>query len=714
MNDDRPGGAARPRPALLWIRSHRALLLGAGLGLVSLVYYLSYFRRFRIDVDEGLLINGAMRVLSGQVPLKDFHQYMPGHYFAIAGWFLLFGKSILVERLFFVVLHTLKNILMFRLARRVMPSPYYWMPVLLLMVSPGFWVKGFINIILIVNLGFLWNYIEKTDLKRLILLGLAIGAGVYFREDMAGYSAIASGLIILVHGARRKIKFGLIFRDGLVLGGAILVALMPLFTLYISHQAVPDLIRGISETIRLGQVESIDTTLIKGGLPWPPRLAKGYLYYLTPLMLLAAAAVLVRWFRRRDRTVDLLPMKILAAMLLATFAFYHIWHWHNEFRFPQTGAILHLLWAFLFYLAVRPARGTARPGFPARMFRTGVKIAAGVLIVGVQVYFIALSLYGHPMVRYDAAAFVIGEGPHRPIARTIRSSIVPPTDQAVTLSLLLDFIGRKSGPGDRLFCFGESILYFLAERTNGTEFDNGRIPSYFPDQRIKFVEQFEKNKPKIMVLRGWEFNWWSSKMPDAFKAIMAHYLLEAEINDYYILTRVDEPQHEVLLGNSLLWQGDARGAATAYRRALASQPGSRVLFWNLDRLFFLEGLWERAAVTLDGFAVCQGSQDWEWRWGSPSAHQYSGEMIFSGRDDISRLVTVTPFSPQAQKVEWRIEGNRLIFSSPASNSCAGLDLQFAEKIEPLSIGFKLYIDGKAADTLYLNGRGWRGIPNQTP
>jgi len=588
------------------------------------------------------------------------------------------------------------------------------MPILLLTLFPGFWVKGFINIILIINLSLLWNYIERPDIKRLIWLGLAIGAGVYFREDMAGYSAITAGLIILIHGARRKIKFGKIIRDGLVLGGAIFVALLPLFVLYISNNAVPDLIRGVSETIRLGQVESIDTALVKNSTPWPPQLTKGYLYYLTLLMLLATVIVLIRRFKRPERTAELLPMKILAALLLATLSFYHIWHWHNEFRFPQTGAILHLLWAYLLYLSFRPVHDLVRPAFSRRFLRSGGKICAGVLILGIQIYFMLLGLRGHPMWRFDAAAFVVGEGPHRPIARTTRSGILPPTDQAVTLSLLLDNIGRRSTSHDRIFCFGESILYFLSERANGTEFDNGRIPSYFPDQRKKFVAQIINNKPKIMVLRGWEFNWWSNKMPDAFQDIMSGYLLESEVFDYYILSRVDESEHDIRRGNSLLWQGDARGAATAYRQALESRPGSPALVLNLDRLFFLEGLWERAAVILDGFAMRPGNADWEWRWGSPARHVYSGEMIFSGREDISRFVTVTTLPPQAQKVEWRIEGNRLLFSCPIADSCAGLELQFAENIPPLSIGLKLFIDGKAVDALYIHGRGWRGIRDRAP
>jgi hypothetical protein len=687
-----------------WLRTHESVVSSLFIALLGLVYYLSYARQFRIDVDEGLIINGAMRVLSGQIPLRDFHQYMAGHYYPLAFWFLLFGKSILVERLFFVLLHTLKNVLLFRLARRVLPAPWAWLPTLLLLVFPGFWVKGFINLVLIVNLGLIWNYLERPGAKRLIALGLAIGASVYFREDMAGYSVLTAGLILLVDGARRKVKFSAIFKNGLILGGAVLAALIPLITLYVASHGVPDLIRGISETIRLGQVESVDTTLVAGSIPWPPRLTKGYLYYLTPLMLLITGVIIARHWRSFSRGDGLHFVKILAALLLGSFSFYHIWHWHNEFRFPQTGAILLLLWAWLLHLASRPVRSL-------RLARAAARAAAAFLIVGVLVYYALLGLCGHAMWRYDAASFMIADGPHRPVVRTTRSNILPPTEQAVKLSRLLEYIGRKSTPEDRIFCFGESILYFLSERNNATEFDNGRIPAYFPDQRAKFVAQIRERRPKIIIMRGWEFEWWSAKMPEAFQAIMPDYILDDELFEYYVLLRVEESEADVRQGNALLWRGDARGAAAAYRAALTATPGRPVLIWNLDRLFFLTGLWERAAVSLDGFAVQRDDTDWSWRWGSPNRHAYSGTMTFTDRDDIAHLVSVTPALPGKPKIEWSLDKNRLSFSTEKFEGCAGLDIHLKEKTNPSTIVIETFLDGKPFSALYHQGRGWPGSPD---
>lgn len=74
-------------------KKHIPLLISILIGIFSIIYYLLYYKYFKIDVDEGLLINGAMRVLSGELPLKDFHQYTLGRYYLLAAWFLFFWKK---------------------------------------------------------------------------------------------------------------------------------------------------------------------------------------------------------------------------------------------------------------------------------------------------------------------------------------------------------------------------------------------------------------------------------------------------------------------------------------------------------------------------------------------------------------------------------------------------------------------------------------------
>jgi hypothetical protein len=83
--------------------------------------YLCLFRRFTsMEPDEGILLQGAQRVLSGQVPYRDFFSfYTPGSYYALALLFKVFGSTIVVARTALAFTGALLSLITYLLARRV-------------------------------------------------------------------------------------------------------------------------------------------------------------------------------------------------------------------------------------------------------------------------------------------------------------------------------------------------------------------------------------------------------------------------------------------------------------------------------------------------------------------------------------------------------------------------------------------------------------------
>jgi hypothetical protein len=79
--------------------------------LVFLVAYLLLFcgmSRRPGMYDEGIVLTGAMRVAAGQIPHRDFYFiYGPAEIYALAGLFKAFGPSLLVERLFDLLIKAL-------------------------------------------------------------------------------------------------------------------------------------------------------------------------------------------------------------------------------------------------------------------------------------------------------------------------------------------------------------------------------------------------------------------------------------------------------------------------------------------------------------------------------------------------------------------------------------------------------------------------------
>jgi 4-amino-4-deoxy-L-arabinose transferase-like glycosyltransferase len=103
-----PEGSAQER----WV----ALLLF----VVSCLYLCLFYHYTALHTDEGILLQGAQRILQGQVLYRDFFSFhTPGSYYWMTLLFKIFGSSILVGRAALVVYGGLFSVLIYLLARRV-------------------------------------------------------------------------------------------------------------------------------------------------------------------------------------------------------------------------------------------------------------------------------------------------------------------------------------------------------------------------------------------------------------------------------------------------------------------------------------------------------------------------------------------------------------------------------------------------------------------
>jgi Dolichyl-phosphate-mannose-protein mannosyltransferase len=83
--------------------------------------YLCLFRRYSgVDPDEGIILQGAQRILDGQVLYRDFFSFFtPGSYYFIALVFRIFGDSYLVAHTALAFLGAALSPITYLLARRV-------------------------------------------------------------------------------------------------------------------------------------------------------------------------------------------------------------------------------------------------------------------------------------------------------------------------------------------------------------------------------------------------------------------------------------------------------------------------------------------------------------------------------------------------------------------------------------------------------------------
>ena len=94
--------------------------IAALLFVVSLAY-LCVFRRYStIEPDEGIILQGAQRILNGEMPYRDFFTFLtPGSFYLQALLSKIFGDSFLVARTALAVSGGLSSVFAYLLARRV-------------------------------------------------------------------------------------------------------------------------------------------------------------------------------------------------------------------------------------------------------------------------------------------------------------------------------------------------------------------------------------------------------------------------------------------------------------------------------------------------------------------------------------------------------------------------------------------------------------------
>src|SRR6516225_11868558 len=94
--------------------------LGLMVFLASFVYLYLFRRYTAMDPDEGIILQGAERILHGQVLYRDLFSFItPGSYYLLVLVFGIFGSSMLVARTVLAVCGGFFSVLTYLMARRV-------------------------------------------------------------------------------------------------------------------------------------------------------------------------------------------------------------------------------------------------------------------------------------------------------------------------------------------------------------------------------------------------------------------------------------------------------------------------------------------------------------------------------------------------------------------------------------------------------------------
>lgn len=196
------GRLARALETLDGIASSKVII--AAVLLLSLGYLAIDITKGIGAYDEGAVCYGAVKVLDGGIPYRDFWTaYGPGQYYLVAAAFKIFGVNLLTARMYTLAVEWIIAILAYSMSRKLAgpiaglvscvtvatwltfdQSPLYPVAPALLFSMAGFWVAA------------------KTPptATRSLIAGLLIGCVTLIRYDMGIYAFICGSVILAGYG----------------------------------------------------------------------------------------------------------------------------------------------------------------------------------------------------------------------------------------------------------------------------------------------------------------------------------------------------------------------------------------------------------------------------------------------------------------------------------------------------------------------------------
>src|ERR1051325_2939628 len=110
------------RENVTWLpeRSPAERSIALAIFILSFLYLCVFRRATWIDLDEGIILQGAQRILDGQVLYRDFFSFFtPGSYYLLALAFRVFGDSYLVAHTLLALVGAGFSPITYLLSRRV-------------------------------------------------------------------------------------------------------------------------------------------------------------------------------------------------------------------------------------------------------------------------------------------------------------------------------------------------------------------------------------------------------------------------------------------------------------------------------------------------------------------------------------------------------------------------------------------------------------------
>ncbi len=189
------------------VKPSRAYWLAATLTvLLAIAYFGSTYDRTLNPSDEGYLLYNFQKTAAGQLPHRDFYDdYGPAGYWLGGALFKAFGTSIIVVRVFMVALKTAMALLIFLIAKRLLPPLAALVAAMLFMVNWGDPLFPAINILYaghlthfltLLGMVLMLRYLTTGRMRWLLGTSICAGLGIIIKFQPAVIDLLGFALFL--------------------------------------------------------------------------------------------------------------------------------------------------------------------------------------------------------------------------------------------------------------------------------------------------------------------------------------------------------------------------------------------------------------------------------------------------------------------------------------------------------------------------------------
>jgi hypothetical protein len=461
---------------------------------IGLFLYLSYVSLHGLFFpDEGYILHSASRILSGQILYKDFDfVYTPIAPLLNVVAFLVFGQSVLGERLFTLLISSLTCICLYKVSFKLLKNNFLSLLVVLLFATFG---PGHIN--------FIWPSMLSVEIA-------IISIYFYLRNTTRSY-IVSGGLTVITLLTKQNLGAGFLLailptflqqkqRQHLwqFIKGALIIAGVFLCYLHLTNSLHPFINNMYAHTFeRIFLDKSLDTPLFQGSSNLGI-LAK-ILLYSSPFWL-SLAAIIVSWKRNRD--LLLLPF--------ATSAF-----WIFGIR-PVTD-----------YVHLMPLLALTTLPIIILLRQNGIVHRISLLLT---VLLISIGLY--TSLNFSYYRFKPELLAQKVFISNPKILVFTDPGTADEINILSTYINKNIKKDEKIYLnYYEPMAYFFLDRPNPTRFDYPGIPA---DLERQLVESL--NKQQVPIILTHPMNQIKTGITKEY--IEKHYLFKEKVYGYEVWRRI--------------------------------------------------------------------------------------------------------------------------------------------------------------------------------